>query len=439
MICARRVRRWMRRRVRRALLTLLLALVSISHARAGELSVGLGVATLPALSNGPLGGYGGLRERRADGLLDPPEARALVLTQDGKRVGIVTLDIVVIRPSLKHALDETIATLNLDPLILIATHTHSGPGGYVAGWLPERVTAGGFRPGLPEELISAARQALAGAVADLTPARSSSREVLLDLARNRRDERGPHETSLPVIRFDFAEPGRPIVLFAYGAHPTVLSPRSHVYSADYVGAARRALEAKGWRPIFLPGPLGDQEPRSRLGSLWPRSLALQRAQVEEIGGVLADAVQRGAIGLPQADFSAPPSSSFRLRTSVRRFDLPESRIRRFCPLWWVSPFVKGQVRRFLSRSTSITALRIGGAIIAALPAEPASALGDALRERLGGSGPVLAVAHANDWLGYAVDAERYRKGGYEACMSFFGPGLGALLIEQAELAARDLL
>jgi hypothetical protein len=50
----------------------------------------------------------------------------------------------------------------------------------------------------------------------------------------------------------------------------------------------------------------------------------------------------------------------------------------------------------------------------------------------------MVVAHADDWLGYALTAEDYETGGYEAGMSFFGRGLGAWLIEESGRAVRSL-
>ena len=95
-----------------------------------------------------------------------------------------------------------------------------------------------------------------------------------------------------------------------------------------------------------------------------------------------------------------------------------------------SDTVTGAVNGFLSERAPFVALRVGPATLLAVPAEPASALGTRLRER-GGDVPFV-IAHANDWLGYAVTPDDYRHGGYEACLSFFGPGFGPWLVEQAE-------
>jgi hypothetical protein len=368
--------------------------------------------------------------------LDPPEARALVLAKDGLRVALVSMDLVVIRPALRKELGDAVPDLDLDALILVATHTHSGPGGYMPGRLPARIVAGSYQPGISRGLVLAAQQALRRAVEDLAPAHVVAGSAELGLARNRRDSDGPHETSLPFVRIDFPGEQRPILLFAYGAHPVVLSPKSQAYSADYVGATRAWLASHGWRSLFLPGPLGDQEPKSELGPLWPRDVGKQRAQVVEIGAVLAEAVQRRALELPAPDFAT--NSDVRLAAVHNWIDLPEARIRRFCTIWWFSPFVKGTLHGFLSRRAPIHAVRIADAQIIALPGEPVHAVGREIREQLDSRGPVFVVAHANDWIGYVVSEQGYRRGGYEACLSFHGADLAKQLVDAAVAVGEQL-
>lgn len=409
---------------------LLLGALLPAAAPADELRAGFGTAPLPTPDGGPLGGYGGLRDRNARGQLDPPEARALVLDQAGVRIGLVAVDLVIVRPALRDALLERARERGVDALVLVATHTHSGPGGYIEGWLAERVTSGRFDPETPARLARAAGRALERAVADLGPAEVASAAGELELARNRRLENGRRETALPVLRVDKRE-GDPVLAFAYGAHPTVLSPRSRVYSADYVGSARAWLEKRGWRALFLPGPLGDQVPTPDDGELWPDDPDAERRQRLEIGRRLASAVEAQARGLQ-------PAPAAELVALERWVEPPPVRLRRFCALWWLGPLVNGTVRSFLSSRVPVHAVRVGAAELVALPAEPASAVGEAIRRRMHPDRVSFVVAHANDWLGYVVAPDAYQRGGYEACLSFHGPGLGPWLVEEAAETLRLL-
>lgn len=389
-----------------------------------ELQAGFGIAALPAPIGGGLAGYGGLRTRRATGILDPPEARALVLAQGDRRLALVSLDLLIARPSVREAALDAVEGLALDHLWLFASHTHSGPGGFEPGWIAARVMGASFDPQAALRLGHAAGRAIEAAVADLAPARVTAALGSVPLAENRRFANGPAEAQLPVLRIETRAGEPPIVLFSFGAHPTVLSPRSHDYSGDFVAAARSRLDRAGLRAIFIQGPLGDQRAVSSDGPLWPDSLAAQQRQVREIGGKLAAAVLETLA-------QAPRARSIRLRAAERWVRPPERKLRRFCPFWWLAPIAGGFVDHFLSEKVPFVALELGDARLVGVPAEPTSRVGDALRERLSGAKVRFAVAHANDWLGYSVDEETYGRGGYEACMSFFGPHFSSWLTDEA--------
>ena len=389
---------------------------------------------MPAELGAPLGGYGGIRDRNATSTYDPPQARALLLEGSGKRVAWVSLDIVIARPELRSALLASVADQRLDAVLIAATHTHSGPGGYIEGFLAERITSGAFDPTLRDALVSAAARAIRAAQDDLRPVRVAAAEAELTLATNRRVASGPREVSLPVLSLEPLEDGAsPIVVFAYGAHPTVWSPNNHAFSADYVGAARRWLESRGLRALYLAGPMGDQRPTSRLGELGSGDSQLESKQVEEIGAAVGEATY--------AALESLQSGSSELALVEQELELPEFRLRPLCALWWLAPFVRAPTLRFLSPSVPIQVYALGPVRLLAVPAEPSAALGEKLRAAIAEVFPGsvrFVVAHANDWAGYAVTSESYERGGYEACLSFRGADFDAWLVERGSHAARAL-
>lgn len=390
------------------------------------LRAGFAAVPLPTPPGGPLGGYGGLRDRRARHTLDPPEARALVLDQGERRLGLVVLDIMIARPDLHRAVRTRTAALDLEPLAVVATHTHSGPGGYLSGWLAARFTGGTEDPEALDRLADAAARALRRAAEEAAPARADAALGTLELAYNRRSEDGSREDELPVVRFSFADGRDPILVFSYGAHPTLLSSRSRAYSADYPGAARAWLAARGWRPLYLPGPLGDQA--AGVGVEEAEDEEEEQARVREAG------MRVGRAAAEASEAAAPSTAPGALSASERWVEAPPVALRRFCPLWWVGPFVGRTLREFISVRVPLQAVRVGSAVFVALPAEPTSAIGEDLRLGLRAQAADLVpivVAHANDWIGYTVRPERHRAGGYEACMSLHGPELGPWLVKEA--------
>lgn len=418
--------------MRRSALALLVAASLVCAAtatRADELRAGFGSAPLPAIIGGAMGGFAGVSTRRAEGTLDPPEARALVLEQGTLRVAIVALDIVIPRPNLRDALLEEVAALELDLVAVVATHTHSGPAGFIPGWLAEFVTSGEYDPKQPGRLARAAARALERAVLDLAPARIASANAPLGLARNRRFSDSGVENELAVLRADFADGRPPIVFFAYGAHASLITSGSKLYSADWPGAARAKLTADGFRPIYVPGPLGDQEPDVDFG-FWP-TIEYERDLASDYGEAVALAVKAVADGLE-------PEADAQLSALERWVEPPAVDIRRFCALWWTKPFINNSIDGFLSRRVPIQVVRAGNAELLLLPAEPVATVGEALRSDIPAPRTRFVVSHVNDWVGYVVDRLSYERGSYEACFTFYGPGTGEWLAEQSKIAV-DLL
>ncbi|MHC5012764.1 MAG: neutral/alkaline non-lysosomal ceramidase N-terminal domain-containing protein, partial [Planctomycetota bacterium] len=118
-------------------------------------------------------------------------ARALVLLPDDEEapaVALVRLDLVVCEASLVEAVLERTAQPRLEraTLLLSATHTHSGPGGFQRDALSSVVGTGHFRPVVWEAVVSAVVDAIQAAAASAEPAR-----IAFPLARDRRDDGRP--------------------------------------------------------------------------------------------------------------------------------------------------------------------------------------------------------------------------------------------------------
>jgi hypothetical protein len=414
------------------LLVLPLALALVGARGAAEdgtpargLRAGAAAVALPAPIGSPLAGYNGAWDRIADSVLDPPEARALVFDDGATRIGIVALDILIVRPAVRAEIEDRTRDLQLDALLVAATHTHSGPGGYIEGWLGGRVTGGSFDERVPGRIAAAGADAVHAAARGLTPVRVGVGLGRLDLARNRRHEDGPRESVLPVLEIRAEDGGLVARAFSYGVHPVALGPASHAYSADLVGAARAALDAEGGVSLFLAGPLGDQNPVTPPHVGRPRDVAAQRENARAWGARMAEAVR----ATPVAGSAA--SGDETLVAAQRWFHVPAISLPRGSILWWFAPLARPHVDAFLSKRVPFQALRIGGACFLAFPAEPASALGDAARALVPSGCTPFVVAHANDWLGYAVSEADYATGGYEVGFSPFGPGFGAWLVARS--------
>jgi hypothetical protein len=403
------------------LLAGLLALACAGGARAEEapvelpLRAGAAVVAVEVPEGAPLAGYS---ERgpfnHHQGGLAPIEARALVIAGRGgrPRLALVTLDILLVTPPLRAALRELAAPLELDGLIVAATHTHSGPGGYVSAWIPEAGILGWYDAGVLRALTRAAGLALEHAARALAPAALGVAVASSPaLAINRRHANGPIDPSIPVLRVDGAS-GVPIAtLFALAAHPAVMRPDNALLSPDYPGAARAFVEAnRGGIALFVAGPLGDQNARVAAKSA---DAAAQQRDARALGE------QLGALVVEAAALASPADDAPVAFAEVV-YRPPAIDVRSACAGFIFAPFYYAVARYTLPSESVLAAARLGGLRLLASPYELGVEVAARIREQA--PGPLMLVAHANDWLGYLLEPDDLAAGGYESCLAVHGSG-----------------
>ncbi|TMQ31869.1 MAG: hypothetical protein E6K70_21660, partial [Planctomycetota bacterium] len=111
------------------LLLIGLYLILAESARADELKAGAAKIDITPPSGYPMWGYGARHDAASVGVLDPLQARALVLAAGNERIAIVSLDLgraptrqstAAIRARVKEA-------VGIEHLFLVGSHTHHGP------------------------------------------------------------------------------------------------------------------------------------------------------------------------------------------------------------------------------------------------------------------------------------------------------------------------
>jgi neutral ceramidase len=96
------------------------------------------------------------------------------------------------------------------------------------------------------------------------------------------------------------------------------------------------------------------------------------------------------------------------------------------------------VSRFAPPSARLSVVQLGKTLLIGVPGEPSTPVARMLESTARQRGfEAIVVSHANGWLGYILDPEDYRRGGYEATLMFHGPDLSLRLNEAlARLIAR---
>ena len=88
----------------------------------------------------------------------------------------------------------------------------------------------------------------------------------------------------------------------------------------------------------------------------------------------------------------------------------------------------------------LQAVRIGDAVLMAVPGEAITELGLQMKRDaafLGAKHPMI-IGLANNAIGYILSFEQYDLGAYESGTSFYGPMLGPILVSQMKETVRPL-
>lgn len=359
------------------------------------------------------------RTGAAQGTHDRLSARALVVDD----TAIVALDVL----GLSQASSATIARRCALPdanVIIAATHTHGGP-----QVLPST------KPRPDAEYLAVLEQA---AVAAIDRAHAARQPGTLrfglagdpGIARNRRHPGGVTDATLPVIEAVNRSGTIIASLLAYACHPVVLAADNRLWTADYPGHVRQAMEdgQPGSIAIFLTGCTGDANTgHSAQASI---SLSSTAERSFESAARIGMAVARRALAAPKAD-AGKTGIGVESRVVNLAFQRRESRpLQELANTWrdelhtsdgarkalldcwidWAERNVSADLA--LPFSTRVTAMVWGDIEIVALPGEIFAETAHWIRGTLGNPATII-IGFAGDNPGYIPPRSEYAFGGYE--------------------------
>jgi hypothetical protein len=373
----------------------------------GSLRAGAYAVRYDLPRNTPIAGFARLRWG-SEGNHGPVGARALVLDEPGCRVALVSAELLLVPESLHAEVSRRVADLGLSGLLIAATHTHAGPGGYWESAVGSRFATGPYDPAVREAVVGAIVEAIRGAADALAPARlATACSAADDLARSRSG--GLEDAPLTVLRVEEAG-GKPLAeVTIFAAHATLLGPRNRVISGDWPG---RYLQggAHGLR-LFFQGATGDQSTEGP-----------SAGSVRGFANVLSSRVAGLAFG--KAD-PAPP-----LAWAQAEVGLPDSEIAGAPAI--LRRAAHNLAARALPASARVEAIQLGPLHLVALPGEPVASVAAAWRRSLPPKTVVMSLA--NGYIGYVEEAVRVTAGIGEADRTYYGPSLAPVLGDTVQAA-----
>ncbi|HZV01059.1 MAG TPA: neutral/alkaline non-lysosomal ceramidase N-terminal domain-containing protein, partial [Planctomycetota bacterium] len=353
-----------------------------------------------------------------------------------------------------------------ETIVVSATHTHSGVGGYLDNPLAELLAMDLYREETEDRIANAVAQSIRDAVKGARPAALGFTTVRDDdgkgkplIASNRRAGRVhgdeddlDRDVQLLAVR-DLQ--GKPIAtLCCYAVHPTVLGTPNRYFSSDLVGPAEEAIArcAGGGEALFFNGAEGDVGPRKGSGGA-----VVCRAEGDAFAAVCSGALDRvtfstsarfdGALGSrgfgdPSIYFTPGDRASFlagdegagkfitaplTLPVNLLVWILGFTNVR--VAVTWT--FSVGAVLDFSSYGDTSRfqggGIRIrSGAedvVLLAVPGEATHTVGLELKKRgrERGATRVFVLGLSDDAMSYIASRDEYFEGGYEATMTLFGP------------------
>ncbi len=294
-----------------AALLCLVALCGTSLSVAGSSQhylIGRGIADVTGPVVGvQLWGFG-RPDQIGEGLHIRLRSRAFVVAQaddPGRRLVFATVDLGSIDHHITLDVVERLQqryglVYNLDNVILTATHTHSGPGGY---WQSRTTTGldGGLYPEHYDAIVRGITDSIVKAHEDLQPgdifiatgelsgagANRSAVAYLANPAEERARYSGDTNTTMTVLKF-VDDSGAIGMLNWYPLHPTAMNFYNHLVSGDHKGFAALKMEREhgvtyasdaDFVAAFAQSDPGDVTPNTNLDNTGPGATDVETTRI----------------------------------------------------------------------------------------------------------------------------------------------------------------
>jgi hypothetical protein len=412
------------------------SLIGLAQAAAAPLKAGIARVSINPLEDKiptQLGGYGARDGKPAVGTLDTIYAKVILFDSGGQKSAVITMDVCSVPVCMaEEALKKAaIENLTLDHLLVVASHSHTGLEGLA---LDRRNVANNPHIGIfSEPMLNFVTDRLASALkeanAALQPVKAASGSVELPhMNRNRRGSKcvDPQAT---ILRLDKAD-GSPLAVFVnYTAHGTFVDENEMLVSGEWAGSMQRTVEdliGGGVLCLYANGAEGDIAPNGRSGGSHYEQAWNYGRQVGIAVGHLAkdlhtESVSRFAVGCDWVTLPPRQGAPDFVKIAGAEYHVTQEQIDQM-------------VQLLFPEKAPLYALRVNGFEMVTFPGEPICELGTAVKDALRSAGvahPCVA-ALTTDGIGYILTKAEYHKSGYEVTASFYGDGLGQLLLDRAK-------
>ncbi|MBE2250569.1 MAG: hypothetical protein IAE78_13620 [Myxococcus sp.] len=354
----------------------------------GALLVGAAKTAVALPGAVTVGGYGPLRSTATEG--DPVFARATLVDVGGQRLGLVSLEVLLLTQPLVAAVREGFDF----PIVVTATHTHSSVGQFDRRLASQVAALGTFDAQVEAALVTAARDALTRAQAgrESVTMQAATFDTSPFVRARSGDEVDPRGLEVAFVRADGSRVARWVLL---AAHPTLTPRRTPTLDTDWPGALAESGEGV---TLVLQTSVGN---------------ASVNREVAKDERAVVTAIEQ-ALRVPVEGCAGPA-----LSVAGARVPLPHPDGARLAP-WPFRAIAENALCAAAEMDVEVSMVRLGCVSLLALPVEPSFATAKQLEQR---TGATRVLALSNGYVGYLEPAEVVRDGLGEARRQWFGPEL----------------
>jgi hypothetical protein len=408
---------------------------SVAAASGGTLRAGTAIIDITPEKPVKMSGYGA-RTALSEDVHDPLSARVVVFENDGRRLVLVSTDLLGFYGGTNEHFRELILNeFELEPgeLFLTAVHTHDGPTLTIdkKKGHPNNLE---YTKQLEGKLIKVIGEAIKntepvhfGAGIGYSPVGMNRRELVIDRTGNSsirlgRNPYGPTDKEVLVMKVAKPDGTNVASLFDYATHATCLGGKNLTISGDVLGLAEQFVEKILGKDVIAPafaGASGNIDPWFRVlpgfntEPGWvPEPVLLGTLLGEEVVHVFRGIEELSAVG--------------DIRASFVTLDLPGKK--------------KGELEIKKNNPTAqfnVTAARVGDIGFVGLGGEVLTEIGLSIKT----ASPfkhTFVITHCNGAAGYLAPEHLYIEGGYEISSSPFAPKAADMVVKQAVKMLHEL-
>jgi hypothetical protein len=431
---------------------LLSSSITTAELRAGAAKVDL-VPPFPTT----MGGYFD-RVATFEGVSTPIFARSVFFDNGETQVGVIAVDLVYVSRLLVDAARENIEKATGVPgenILISATHSHSGPSGFIGARFLGRKENSELSKFLIQQVTTAGLQAYK----NLESAQIGFGKGRLDtMTRNRQQNNNevidPDVGVLKVQKKDSREMIATLANFT--GHPVILGGNNLLVSCEYPGVACTTVEnVLGGVAIFTQGACGDVtmhrsgdpfEEVNRIGRVVGAEI-IKTSEQTRVGDESTLFSHFQDLKIAPRDIPSPEEAKANQATRRKAYEDAEKAGK--------PDYILKDLRREISASNTtasvanriaenpivlekaqdscLQVMQIGPLVLVGIPAEMfvEYALEMKTRVQQDVNRPMMLVGYANDYAGYIITPRADRTGGYEKAISRVAPSAGRTMTETA--------